>query len=285
MQVLPVLTLVVLFVTATRSYLNYRDVTHPAVFMAPFFALFYGVWPLILNANGYLEELLPDLAMAQWCFLLSIAAFFGAMQMRRTSFSVARKAELFSGIRSLSNLDPQKLYKLSLVLGALALLSYMDIVGGPFNILNAYSTGKGGGYSSSGITGEGILLSYPALIILALHCRLVGRITHWHILLALLIMMPHLMHGTLGGRRGPLFVSTMSLFFSWFLAKGRLPNIRQLAIVATVLPLMMIFLVVNRQDIYVGSDFDLSTDGVYEYIAQRHELHLRQAQAARKRRA
>lgn len=262
---LPLGTGLIIVVIASVAFLKTRDVTHPAVFVAPFFVLFYSVWPLLLNYDGGLELVLPNLKRAQLIFLLSIAAFFGAMLIPGKYSSAVTGRDVFWSFNSFDATARKRLLTLAIVLGAISFYCYLDIVGGARGIARTYSVGKGG-YASSGIIGEGILLSFPAVILLALYCRLKGRVSGQDIALACLIMLPHLMQGTLGGRRGPLFVSLVSLFLAYFVAKGTRPRLVHLAAVVAALPVAMVFLASNRTQIYIGSEFDFSIEKMIEYV-------------------
>src|SRR5262249_16558667 len=185
MNLLTVATGFCISLFAANSFIRYRDVTHPAVFMAPFFLYFYALWPMILDQEGLLSSLFSDLDKAQLVYFITIVTFFGTMQLPGKFAVASGGRDVFWSFKGLGREDNRKVFVLSIFFGGLALLSYMDTVGGPFGILEAYSIAKGGGHASSGITGEGILLSYPALVLLALYCRMKGRIGASHVLLAL----------------------------------------------------------------------------------------------------
>ena len=71
---------------------------------------------------------------------------------------------------------------------------------------------------------------------------------------------PWLIQGFLGARRGPTFMIIIAVGFSWFLGRSRrLPNIVVLA-GGLALGLLVLLLVSNRGNIYLGSDFEFSTD-------------------------
>jgi oligosaccharide repeat unit polymerase len=235
--------------------------------MAPLFGIFYGLWPIILDSKGELSSLFSELGYVQTLYLVTIFVLFGVMQFGECYRGSFHQRDIMWSFQSFGPGDQRRLRYFALFLGMVSLLAWMEIIGGPTGILKAYSVAKGGGGASSGITGELILLSYPALLLLALYCRLSCRVTASNIGLAIAIMMPHLLQGTLGGRRGPLFVSIVSLFLAYFIARGRRPKLTQLLLLATVLPLAMLFLVVNRSQIYIGSSFNLEFGKVFEYIS------------------
>lgn len=262
---LPAVTGLVIALIALAAFLKYRDVTHPAVFMAPFFVMFYSLWPLILNYQGDVSRILPDLQRVQILFLMVISVFFGSMLIPGKYARKMSNRDVFWSFHAFSVRDRKRLFWLAVILGVLSLYCFMDIIGGIRGFTQTYSVSKGA-YASSGIIGEGILLSFPAVVLLALHCRLKGRVELTDILLAILFMAPHLMQGTLGGRRGPLFVSMVSLFLAYFVARGERPKLWQLGAIAALLPVAMIFLVVNRGDIYLGSEFNFSMEGVIAFV-------------------
>jgi len=241
-----------------------RDALHPAVFISPLFGYFYGLWPIMLNNDGGLEALVnpSDLAKVALVFLLSLSALFvGLLWGTKDKARALAVTGQGRGFLVLPAEKSDRLFKLSVLLGGLAVIAYviqLDNVGG---FMRAYSRAKGGGSSGSGYIGEGILLSFPAILFLALSVRASGgRVRLVHVVTALAIGMPHLLQGTFGGRRGPLFLILSTLLFSWFLARGKRPSLVAIVISVVFLGMAMVVVKSQRQHLYLGSDghFELS---------------------------
>jgi hypothetical protein len=66
---------------------------------------------------------------------------------------------------------------------------------------------------------------------------------------------PWLLQGLLGARRVPTFVIAGTIAMSWYLSHRRRPSVPLMAAGAVLLGSLMLFLVTNRDKIYLGSDF------------------------------
>jgi oligosaccharide repeat unit polymerase len=146
-------------------------------------------------------------------------------------------------------------------MGGLSVAAYLvqlEAVGG---FLQAYSRGKGGGHAESGYIGEAILLSFPALLVLALSVYAARRrVQIQDFLMAIFIAAPHLVQGVLGGRRGPLFLILSTLLFSWLLASRKRLKIASIMIAVAVIAFAVILIASQRRHLYLGTDdsFDFS---------------------------
>jgi len=253
------------------SFATLRDPLHPAVFLAPLFGYFYGIWPILLNREGRLESILPGetLEFAALIFLLSIAALYTG---------------LLHGLPRLKNLPPpnlnpfgdrltpalsRRLRTLALILGLLSVAAFAIQLNSAGGLIEAYSRGKGGGHAESGYIGDAVLLSFPALLILALAVRASRRrIRITDIAMALFVASPQLIQGFLGGRRGPLFVVLATMLLSWFLARGRRPKFSTILAAVGMICVAVLIVSSQRKLVYFGSEhsFDLSrvfeTDGL-----------------------
>jgi uncharacterized membrane protein len=86
-------------------------------------------------------------------------------------------------------------------------------------------------------------------------------LTVTHVLIGLLMISPVLLHGTFGGRRGPLFIAGASMFVAFFIAVGRVPKFRYIAAMSSILLVGVVFIGSQRQFLYFGSGqgMDLET--------------------------
>ena len=261
--------LITLFIVgaALYAYLVTRDPLHPAIFMAPLFCYFYGVWPIILNREGKLAVLINEnyLQQAAFIFLLSIVAlYFGLLHGISLVRRLTRNRSTFSAVGMTAG-KAQKLYWVALFLGGLSLTSYIISIENVGGLYAAYSRQKGGGYIASGWFSEATLLAFPSLLMLALSVFARDRrVTLSDIVTAFIIASPHLIQGTLGGRRGPLFLILTTLLFSWFVARGRIPSLKVIIIAIGVIGSGIILASSQRSTLYLGSGGEFEVSRVFD---------------------
>jgi hypothetical protein len=262
-------TLVLIAVGAWFAYSRTRDPFHPAIIVAPPLAFVYGVWPFLLNQDQALVRLIGEeqLAYVAGLYLSAMLAFYlGLLRLPRQR--ALRFLHHQQGIRANTfnlNLSPssrKSMFYVALVLGALGLLGYAYSINNVGGLVAAYSRVKGGGYASSGFIGEAVLLAFPAILLLGLSRQWLGKIRFIDVILALLIAMPHLLQGTLGGRRGPLFLVLTVLFIGWFLARGKMPSLKLTLIGLGITGLLVMLVASQRQYVYLGSGGEFDAERV-----------------------
>jgi len=244
-----------------------RDPLHPAVFLAPLFGYFYGVWPILLNRHGRLEAILPEgsLEFAALIFLLSIAALYAGLLHRLPRLRSLPPPNLNPFGDRLTPAMSRRLRTLALILGSLSVAAFAIQLNNAGGLIEAYSRGKGGGHAESGYIGDAVLLSFPALLILALAVYSSRRrIRLTDIATALFIASPPLIHGFLGGRRGPLFIVLATLLFSWFLARGRRPKMSTIIAGIGIICVTVLVVSSQRKLVYIGSERSLDISRVFE---------------------
>lgn len=265
------LTGLVITVGALHAYAKSGDALHPAVVMAGPFGYFYCVWPLLLNRDGALELYLPS-DRIEYCaliFLAAVAALYLGLNHR------AKLANSRMALRSLDGLAAslpgptiRKIYLAASVLGLVALAAYgstFDFSAEQFVAL--YSRHKGGGSTASGYIGEAVNLSLPAILLVAVAVRGRGRLTAGDLTLVLLFALPQLLHGTIGGRRGPIFIVLATLMFAWFIATRRSPRLWHIVGGIAAIGLVMLAIQENRQEVYIGSNESFSISRALDAVA------------------
>lgn len=246
---------------AALAYGRTRDALHPAVLIGPLMAGGYGLWPLILNREGDLLRFFhpEQLESVAFLYFLAVSLFFtGMLWGRRTPGRGSAVAPYFSGMLQDAG-TRRRLFHVALPLGLVAVAAYWHMLDNAGGFVHAFSRPKGGGWAESGYIGEAALLAFPAVGLLALS-RFRQRIRGIDVLLALVFVSPHLLQGTFGGRRGPLFLALAMLFFAWYLARGKVPSLRTGLIAGCVIVLTVLLAWSQRQHVYLGSDgwFDAS---------------------------
>jgi hypothetical protein len=236
---------------AYDAYRHTQDPTHPMIIFMPLLLYTYVFHPLMLTQNGAVDRFFPhraDLDLVGLLNMLGVGAFcLGTLwdRMRPGSWGL-RGVEVARAYRPL-------LYQYALVLGGFAVggFFYMVVYSGGFErvFFRGYKPYL---QSPSGYVGELPMLSFPSLLLLALAIR--GRTLQLKdAVAALVIAMPHLIMATLGGRRGAAFLSLFALAGFWHLATGRRPRISTTVLGLAVIGLLLIFLVSNRSNLYLGS--------------------------------
>lgn len=256
------LTAIVALAGAIYAFRKTRDALHPAIFLAPLFIYFYGVWPLLLNVDGGLQSLFDDtdLDYVATLFLLAIVCLYaGLLTIPRRFHRLSLQQTNVFGL-PLIPIVRQRVYYLSIFLGLLAVSAYVYSIYNVGGFVDAYSVAKGGGRAESGYIGEAVLLSYPAVILLAIAHQGLKKIRPVDILLALLMIAPNLLQGTFGGRRGPLFLSLSVLLLSWYIARGKRPSLKTILLGVCSISIVVVLVASQRKYVYLGSEqeFDFS---------------------------
>jgi hypothetical protein len=245
----------VIAATITVALINHRDTFHPALMIGPMLAFHYCYSPLMLEANdgfyGYLWDF--QVERAQWVHFVGVLALCVSLLWGSSRTVATRQLppEDYD-----ARFDPTKLVRGSIVLGCLGIASFVygiNYVGG---FSQAYGNAYGGGGAESGWVRDLILLCLPALLLLTVSAR--GKRLRWRELaLVLLFASPFLIHGFLGGRRGPTFMGLVGPTMLFYMARGKRPNLLTLGLGGAVLGTLLLAIVANRQSLYWGSDLDL----------------------------
>jgi hypothetical protein len=126
-------------------------------------------------------------------------------------------------------------------------------------IREAFSQSYSGGWDDNGYVRDASLLMFPAsLLILSVIARFGFRFTYLGLLL--LFIGPWLLQAAFTARRGPTFMITVMLSMGWYMNRGKRPSILMTAAAGASLGALMLFLVTNRGNIYIGSDQQLTSD-------------------------
>ena len=144
------------------------------------------------------------------------------------------------------------------IVGALAFAGWCVTIVGVGGISQAFGAAYGGGWSDYG---------YPARCpIGAVPCHddadahLVNKKSGPGLkAVILLFALPSFMQGLLGARRGPTFMLFATLGMAWYLYRNRRPALFRMVVGSTCLGYLILFLVANRDSIYLGSSLTGST--------------------------
>lgn len=248
------------------AYARSRDSFHPLVFIAPMFVYVYAFRPAVFFYRGLIDDRFNDVdqvGLAQLVHLLGIAAFCigclwvrvapGIHRMVRTPVQLTEPAR-------------RKLAVLSLVIAIFGIASYALTLYTRGGFAESYNRPKGGGASGmSGYITSAPLLTIPATLMYLLSQR--GRPLTWNTLLTVLLYVsPHLIQGSLGGSRGALFLTAITILASWYISRAERPPLKLMVTGLAVLGLSMMLLQAHRRNIYLGSDFQFESIPVTEIL-------------------
>ncbi len=253
------LTWVILALTAAGmvyAYATSRDSLHPLIVMAPMFGFVYGWMPLRLSLSNGLDAFFTrdQLLFVECLNLAGTAAFlFGCLYGgRNRNDSRGTRIELTPNAVRIALLAAA----FSGFLGMVAWAKGIWNVGG---IRSAFGRAYGGGWEGNGYVREAMMLTITGIVLFQLELQRRPKYLR-HFLIVGTLAMPVAIQGLLGARRSPTFILCVVLVAGFFLNRNRRPAIVPLTLGGIVLGYVLLLLVANRDRIYIGSDFDLSTD-------------------------
>ena len=231
----------------------YHDTFHPLVFLGALLGAFYVYVPVQLLWGGELWRYLDEgsLIELQAIFLAGVVSTLVGV-WRGAGRPIGPDA---GGVR-VTEEQQRRLRIGAIILGLIAVGGFLYGINNVGGISAAFAQGYGGGWDDSGYVREIWLLSLPALVWLmaAYQTRRPGWIG-W--VLIALIASPFLAQGILGARRGPTFMAVVGLAVGWYLMRRRRPRLLTVLVGGTALGIALLFLAMNRNSIYLGSEFRL----------------------------
>ena len=239
------------------AYDGSRDVFHPLVFIGPMLIFLYGWMPWELLRNGALAQFLDNdqLTHVQILNVLGILAFVVACLAAGVRLRRQRRAE----VARLSPAACRRLLFGAALAGSVGLICWGITIVNVGGFVNAYSTSYTGGWDDSGYVRDGSLLLLTG-VLLAVTALSAGA-PRWPSLLIIGIYgFPWLSQAILMARRGPTFAFAIVVLMGWYINRKKRPPILAVGLLGIGLGWLVLFLVTNRSNIYLGSSFDVSTD-------------------------
>ncbi len=126
-------------------------------------------------------------------------------------------------------------------------------------MVRAFSNPYSGGWDDSGYIRDGDLLLLVGLL-LAVSSLSAGGSRLWSLLAAAVFGLPWIFQALLMARRGPTFATVVIVIMGWYMNRDRRPPLLATALLGLSVGWLVLFLVTNRQSIYLGSDFTVSTN-------------------------
>ncbi len=243
------------------AYVAYKDTLHPMLYLMGMCAFMYVYMPLELLRDGDL-----------YSFVTEEQAVFGQQIIAGCLLVMALGCLAGSGTRVNATagecgrfVNPTLLRQGAYAIGGTGLLCWSITIQGAGGLVNAFSHVYGMGWSEFGFIREGIYLLIAALLLLLAPETFAPKNKFWQLAVCLLAF-PWVIQGLLGARRGPTIVIVTTLVMSWYLARGKRPALPLLVGGAGALGFFVLFLVTNRSEIYIGSDFEVSTENVGKFF-------------------
>ena len=261
-DLLLILTAVII---CTAMWVGYRcsgDALMPLVVFGPMLLYTYVYSPAMLMYQGELEQFLLDPAQLEYVGmvnLLGVGLFcVGCLSSSRAVLGNLQQGGVLKQV-AVDESTRARLFIVACILGMIAVSGFVYMVYSGGGFWEVFSRPKPFLNSPSGYIGEMPMMAYPAIMLLAITAR--GRqIRVRHVLLAFFFASPHLIMASLGGRRGPAFLIMCILVTSWYVARNRRPSLRMVVGMVAVAGVLMVFLVSNRKNIYLGSEREIDTE-------------------------
>jgi hypothetical protein len=233
-----------------------RDVLHPLVYIGPMLAFLYGWMPWkLFQDNGLVRFFdIEQLIFVQTLYLLGVLAFVVAclgvgVRIRKFQALTPKHSERVC----------RRLLIGSAIAGAFGLTCWSITIINVGGFVNAFSSSYAGGWDDSGYVRDGSLLLLVG-VLFAVTSLSVGGHRVWSISQAVVFGVPWLSSALLMGRRGPTFALTVVILMGWSINRTKRPPILAVGLCGLCLGWLVLFLVTNRDEIYLGSNFDMKTD-------------------------
>ena len=232
------------------AYDGSRDVFHPVVIIGPMLGFLYAWMPFKLLQNNALDQFFDaeQLHFVQTLNILGVLGFVAAC------LAVGARLKQQPAPLVLSPRVRTRLLVGAAAVGTIGVACWSITIANVGGFTAAFSTSYSGGSDASGYVRDGTMLLLVALILIMTSLSAGGpRIPG--IVLALAFGLPWAASALLMGRRGPTFDLVVVLLMGWYVNRRKRPPILLVAGAGLLLGYFVLFLVTNRSQIYLGSDF------------------------------
>lgn len=240
----------VVILTLWYAYAGSGDVFHPLMLIGPMMVFMYAWMPLKLDSiNGLAGFFQRDqLDFVQEINVCGILCFvFGCLSVG---------CRLPRVRPPVPNVSPGVLLICGALLGTIGTAAWaVSVVNGTGGDLAGYR----GGWDDSGYVRDAALLVFPAFLLVMAAAMVQGfRIAHG--VLMALFLAPAILEAAFSARRGPTFMIAVTAAMGWYMYRRKRPSLVLTCAAGVALGLLMLFLVSNRQNIYLGSDREMTDD-------------------------
>ncbi len=233
-----------------------KDAFHPLILIGPMFIFLYAWMPWkLLSADGLSRFFDQDqVVFVQTLNVAGVFAFVAAC--------LAAGVRLRKRKRNGLALSPKAIERLLIggsvagMVGLMCWVSTLITVGG---FSQAYSQAYSGGWNDSGYVRDGVQLLLVGLLMATTALSAGGPRWPSYAMLAT-FGLPWVTTALLTTRRGPTFQFAIVMLMGWYILRTKRPPLVVVAVAGACIGWFVLFLVTNRQAIYLGSDFNLKTD-------------------------
>ena len=237
------------------AYAGSRDVFHPLMFIGPMMLFMYAYMPLKLYNSGGLDGFfqIDQLVYVQSINLGGMLCFVLGSLWPGCRLPLTEPAE------TISPSSARVMITTALLIGLLGFAAWATTIRNVGGLKEAFSNSYSGGWDDSGYIRDGALLMFPAfLLILAVAIRTKFKFSYLGMIA--FFIGPWSIQALFTARRGPTFMIFIMLAMGWFLNKRKRPSLVSTAIAGCSLGMLLLLLVTNRGNLYMGSEQQLSTD-------------------------
>ena len=234
-----------------------RDVFHPMVFIGPMMAFLYGWMPWKLYTGQGFDRFFDSsqLVSVASLNLIGVTAFVAACLAAGLRFPKREQ-------KKQTPMTQRQLRRLLIggaVAGGIGLGCWATTIINVGGFVNAYSTSYTGGWDDSGYIRDGSILLLVGLM-MAVMARSGGGPRVMSYVMIAVFGLPWLAGALLMARRGPTFELVVVLLMGWYMNRKKRPPLVLVGVAGVCLGWLVLFLVTNRGNIYLGSDFNVKTD-------------------------
>lgn len=232
-----------------------RDVFHPLVFIGPMLGFLYAWMPYKLFAAGAL----PSFFDGEQLIRVQIVNVLGVLAFVVCCLTAGLHTRNSSQARRLSARTLRRLLIGGALAGTIGLLCWCVTIINVGGFVAAYSSSYSGGDDASGYVRDGSLLLLVGLM-MAMMSRAGGG-PRWPAYAMLAAFgLPWLSTAILMARRGPTFEFLIVLLMGWYINRAKRPPLLAVGVAGICIGWLVLFLVTNRQGIYLGSNQAMKTD-------------------------
>ena len=237
------------------AYDGSRDVFHPLIFIGPMLAFLYAWMPHQLLLRDGLSRFfeLDQLRFVQTLNVLGILGFVAGCLAVGVRLQQPAQA---------NDVTPRTLRRLqagAAVLGAVGIACWTTTIINVGGFTAAFSTSYTGGQDDNGYIRDGAMLLLVGLLLAVTSLSAGGPVIPG-LAIAIACALPWATSALLMGRRGPTFSLVVIPLMGWYINRRKRPPIVLMAVAGSLLGWFVLFLVTNRSQIYLGSNFDFKTD-------------------------
>lgn len=237
------------------AYAGSRDAFHPLMFIGPMMIFMYAWMPLKMGASGGLEGFFDNdqLVTVETINLVGILCFVIG------SLSIGCRLPKMRRVEPISNNAVRVLTLGGIIVGGIGVAAWTLAIINVGGLTDAFSTAYSGGWDDNGYVRDAALMMYPGFLLI-IAAAVGSGFRPFLVILAFGFMTPWMVQAALTSRRGPTFMIMVTLAMGWYMYRQKRPSLVTAGAAGLLLGFLLLFLVTNRQHIFIGSDQELTTD-------------------------